>query len=552
MSGSLKPTLPWEKSRPWHWRPTWAGFALLLVLGTGALASESGGIQSPFDLGFSARSLGLGGAIGALGDEAASGFQNPGTLAYLQRQELVSLHSSLFVDTTYDGLAYARPDGRGTLLAAFQRINTKDIPLTTDSIQALGTFNVLQLQGSLGYGVMAYRGIGFGILMKYVRQSFPPESDSGFGLDLGLAYRFETRLQDRSSVSLKNLSFGLAVSNLVQPEIRIRDQSSTWVRMVKPSLGYRIQSKGGQGVLSLALAADVAHGSNALRAGVEYAWKRLLFLRGGYGGIGPTLGAGLRIGGFLLDWAMDKRDLGTSQRFSLSYRFGSLKDPRAAQRLAALKYIAKTYEDMESYPEALRAWSKVKEEFPEDPDPDSAKTRIDTKRAKAIQENLRVAREIIQKNDLVRAIPYLTRAMNLDPQNQEVQALLKQADAKTFMSQNYLSGLEAYNQGNYKDAVDFFEVVYRRDPSYRDVARLWSDAKSHYSPLEAMPESLSKLYGKGVAEFLRGDYPKAIEIWRKVLETDPTNFLVQRNIAEAQARMKEAALAKPAAPEGKR
>ena len=91
-----------------------------------------------------------------------------------------------------------------------------------------------------------------------------------------------------------------------------------------------------------------------------------------------------------------------------------------------------------------------------------------------------------------------------------------------------------------------FGVVYRRAPQYRDVARLWSDAKSHYEPLVNMPEELSRLYGKGISEFLKGNYPKAIEIWRKVLEKSPNHFIVQRNIAEAQARLKEA---RPAAKE---
>jgi tetratricopeptide (TPR) repeat protein len=134
----------------------------------------------------------------------------------------------------------------------------------------------------------------------------------------------------------------------------------------------------------------------------------------------------------------------------------------------------------------------------------------------------------------------------MDPENARAKALMREADEKVFLSQNYMQGLEAYNRGDYRGAVEAFGVVYRRAPKYRDVARLWSDAKSHYEPLVNMPEELSRLYGKGISEFLKGNYPKAIEIWRKVLEKSPDHFIVQRNIAEAQARLKES---RPAAKE---
>jgi len=38
---------------------------------------------------------------------------------------------------------------------------------------------------------------------------------------------------------------------------------------------------------------------------------------------------------------------------------------------------------------------------------------------------------------------------------------------------------------------------------------------------------------------MAGNYEKAIEIWTKVLAKSPKNFLIQRNIEEAQAHLKE-------------
>jgi tetratricopeptide (TPR) repeat protein len=237
---------------------------------------------------------------------------------------------------------------------------------------------------------------------------------------------------------------------------------------------------------------------------------------------------------------MAKRDLGGSQRFSLCYRFGAVKDLRSSQRLIALKWIAHTFTDLKQYPEALKAWENVREEFPEDAEAAQGIADVTQKRDQDVTETLAGVRKLMAENQTAQAIPGLTRVLSLDPGNAQAKQLMHQADEKVFMAQNYMTGFECYNRGDYRGAVIAFEVVYRRDPQYRDVARLWSDAKSHYEPLAGMSEELSRLYGRGVSEYLKGHYAQAIEIWQKVLAKSPNHFIVQRNIAEAQARLKDA------------
>jgi tetratricopeptide (TPR) repeat protein len=52
-----------------------------------------------------------------------------------------------------------------------------------------------------------------------------------------------------------------------------------------------------------------------------------------------------------------------------------------------------------------------------------------------------------------------------------------------------------------------------------------------------MPKELTDLYAKGVDYYIGGHFQKAIESWSKVLEKDPKNYLVQRNLEEARARL---------------
>jgi tetratricopeptide (TPR) repeat protein len=502
--------------------------------------TENGGVESPFELGLSARDLALGGAVGAWTEDAGAALDNPALLSVLQRQELDTFHAALFVDTLYDAAAYTYPDGHGAIQAAFLRIATTGVPLTTDSIRSEGTFTVQQLQGRLAYGMPLWRSFSIGAAVKYLRQSVPPNSDSGFGGDLGFLWKPLPQGKDHSRFSWRNLSLALSVSNLLQPEIRLRNDSSRFARVVKAAMGYRIVSSGEQSAFSLGVEMRRSDGVMTPTTGLEYGFRKLLFLRGGYDGVGACFGSGIQYKGLQFDWAMAKRDLGGSQRFSLCYRFGAVKDSRRSQRLVALKWIAHTYTDLKQYPEALKAWENVREEFPEDDEVAKGLSEVAQKRDREVAETLAAVRKLLAENQTAQAIPGLTHILNLDPANAQAKELLRQSDEKLFMAQNYMTGFESYNRGDYRGAVEAFGVVYRRDPQYRDVARLWSDAKGHYEPLANMSEELSRLYGRGVSEYLKGHYAQAIEIWQKVLAKSPNHFIVQRNIAEAQARMKDA------------
>jgi tetratricopeptide (TPR) repeat protein len=133
----------------------------------------------------------------------------------------------------------------------------------------------------------------------------------------------------------------------------------------------------------------------------------------------------------------------------------------------------------------------------------------------------------------------VAKVMVLDPGNPTAKSLLKQVDRKTLLATNYTRGVEAYSREDYALAIQYLQGVYEIDPHYRDVNFLYRDAQSHYLPLESMSKESTELYAKGVEAYIKGDFPKAVDYWGQVLEKNPKNFLVRRNLEEAKTRMKD-------------
>src|ERR1041385_2733720 len=72
---------------------------MFCVMPVAAQTVSAGGTQSPFELGGSARALGMGGAAVAVTGDGDSFFENPATLATLNQNEILTFHAPLFLDT---------------------------------------------------------------------------------------------------------------------------------------------------------------------------------------------------------------------------------------------------------------------------------------------------------------------------------------------------------------------------------------------------------------------------------------------------------------------
>lgn len=528
--------------RPLRKRAVFCVLALLSALsGPVRAQTSSGGTQSPFELGASARVLGMGSAAVALTGEGDGFFDNPALLATVNEHQILTFHSPLYEDALYDAVGYIHPIGlHNSFGLALTRLGVDGIPLTQNNILPLGTFSSEEYQGIVGYGFHLMDEWDLGASFKYLREQIGSYEGSGLGVDLGLLFHLGQTPQDYSQLGYKNITLGFSFSNALQPEIRLVQTADKPDQVLRPGLSYIFRPAGTRDQLSLAFEGLMfLNGQSQYRAGAEYEWNSTAFLRAGFDGVSPTAGAGLRISDFQLDYAYNQRDLGTLHRFSLSYWFEKVSNPLQTQRSDLLKWVAKSYDSANDYGPAIKAWQTVQREFPDDEEAARAIESLQKRRKEEVRVELRQAQAAMDRGDVERALPLIAKVMSLDPGNPTAKSLLKQVDRKTLLATNYTRGVEAYSREDYALAIQYLEGVYEIDPHYRDVNYLYRDAQSHYLPIESMSKESTDLYAKGVEAYMKGDFRKAVDLWEQVLEKNPKNFLVRRNIEEAKARMKD-------------
>ncbi len=513
---------------------------------SGVIAAVSGGSQSPFELGGSARTLGMGGAAVALTGEGDGFFSNPAGLATLNQNEFLTFHAPLFQDTIYDSIGYVNPIGaHNSFGLGAARLGTDAILKTQSNIQAVSTFNSEQLQGIVGYGFRLMDGVDLGATVKYYREQVDTYQGSGIGVDLGILYHFSTDPKDLQKIGYKNFTLGFAASNALQPQVKLFQTADVPARIFRPALSYHFEPSSANS-LWLTFESEVTEtGDPLFKGGLEYGFENSVFGRVGFDGANPTAGAGLRGSGIEVDYAYNQKDLGALHRFSLTYHFGYFKDPLQAQKIDLLKWAARSYSKNGDYGPAIQSWKNVLGEYPGDEEAVNSIRDLQKKRKNAVQDQLRTARAAVARGEFDRALPLIAKVMGLDPGNPEARELLKQVDKKLVVSTNYIRGVEAYSKEDFETAVQYLQGVYELDPHYRDVKFLYHDAQSHYMPLQSMSKESTALYAKGVDYYMGGQYQKAIDVWRQVLDKDPKNFLVQRNLEEARSRLSDKPLPVP-------
>gem|GEM_PF-1247557 len=520
---------------------------LIPASGKSAVTLDNGGLQSPFELGGSARALGMGDTAVAVTGDGDSFFSNPAALATISQNEILTFHAPLLLDTLYDAAGYVNPiSSHASFGLGFARIATDDIPKTQNNIQALSTFSTEQLQGLVGYGFRVMEGLDFGASVKYLREQVDTYQGSGVGVDLGLLYHFGKEAADYRNLGYKNFTLGVSASNVLQPQVKLVQAADYPARVLRPALSYHYQPSASSSLWVAFEGEMMTTGSPLIKAGVEYGFNEMVFARAGFDGANPTAGAGFRISGIEIDYAFNQGDLGALHRFSLTYRFGQFRDPLQAQKIDLLKWVARSYTKSGDYDPAIQSWKNVLTEYPGDEEASRSIRDLQQKRRDAVGEQLNAAREAVHKGDFDKALPLLARIMILDPGNPDAKALLKQVDKNMVVSTNYIRGVEAYSKEDFEMAVQYLQSVYELDPNYRDVKFLYHDAQGHYMPLQSMSKELTDLYAKGVDYYMGGQYRKAIESWEQVLAKDPKNFLVLRNLEEARARLKDKPEAAPA------
>ena len=174
--------------------------------------------------------------------------------------------------------------------------------------------------------------------------------------------------------------------------------------------------------------------------------------------------------------------------------------------------------------------------------------------SEAVILHIRRATEFERTGRYTEAIGEWNNVQLLDPENidaaaaivrlrgriEEVSSDYEAAQRRLQIVNRYNEALQLYNRGEYQRALTNLDEVLSLQPDHEDAQRLRALANRKLTPITAPEkEQIRKLYLAGMQYFAKDEYAKAITEWEKILEIDPTNESVQRNIDEAKQRLRQ-------------
>jgi hypothetical protein len=295
------------------------------------------------EIGISARAASMGEAFTAVTNDAGSVFWNPAGMAAVEQRNLFLAYNSWPADIAIGGISFAVNFGNAGVVAVNAvYLITDNMPVTTifDPEGSSGeTFSITNYAVGLSYARHMTEQLSKGVTAKLVREAYYGYGYNSFAIDLGTLY--ETGFHGLN-LAMSILHFG--------PEVRFdgtyidySDAKSYQGNKPKEFENYSLPINFRFGICfdllndatnRIITAADMVHPNNNLEQynlGVEYGFRQMFFVRGGYkftadeGGL--TMGIGLNYAlsdsyQFNLDYAYSDMGILTSvHRFSFGFVF---------------------------------------------------------------------------------------------------------------------------------------------------------------------------------------------------------------------------------------
>ncbi|MHB9155380.1 MAG: PorV/PorQ family protein [Endomicrobiales bacterium] len=318
----------------------------LLILALGTLtpdlwslnlgfAREDGGVPGAFlSFGAGARSLAMGKTFVGVADDASAVYWNPAGLTQLKTQDITALYASLYDETAYSFISYARPvAGSGAIGIAVVNLNSGGFQLRDEFNYDTGIASLNETAAIISYAKTLWYGstakgdggrLSAGINLKAVNQNIDSTGDTGYGMDLGLFWSHCAAESECGSI-LAPLSIGLSLQNVIAPSLKLRNEADTYPLGVTLGFGYRFFEE------KLLLALDINQISGRqlkMHLGGEYVLNKLIAFRVGLDETELTSGLGFKWNNYSLDYAFAYHDawsanenLGISHRFGLTIKF---------------------------------------------------------------------------------------------------------------------------------------------------------------------------------------------------------------------------------------
>lgn len=325
---------------------------MLAQLGHGQTAKYSNDFLA---IGADARAMAMGQASISQGQQAFSLFYNPGLTAdSATKYRANALHAEYFAGAAaYDALAFSLQRAHETFSVGIIRLGIDDIPNTLNlydpngniNYNNISTFSAADYALFLGYG-KRIKSWSVGVSTKLIYRQIGPFAQAfGLGFDVGAVrnlgkYRFGMAIRNATSTfslwtfNRAALQSGLEKAGNLFPQgsleialpsihggiSRYFQFNSTW--SMQAEFAFAILTDGRRNEL---LSTNV--GSLVPSLGLEFGYEQRFFARAGIARLGrdpianqvdftPSLGAGIRLGAFQVDYAMTQIGDRTEGMFS--------------------------------------------------------------------------------------------------------------------------------------------------------------------------------------------------------------------------------------------
>jgi tetratricopeptide (TPR) repeat protein len=289
-----------------------------------ARAADDGGTRSIFASGAGNRALALGGAFVGLADDASAMIWNPGGLGIRQRLEVQATHAGYSdLGSQQDFASVVLPNWRwGTVGISILHFSIDGIEHRDDRNLLVGdNLSDSQTEIALGYGRSLNDALSVGGTVKLQRQSLAGFSGSGLGLDAGVLGRVGALLHSRADWA-NRLTWGFSVRNLVQPSVRLDQESVPDPAVIRTGIGFRSPAPGGRSALVLLDLERSPGVRTRVHAGMEVQLHPLLGLRAGFNTGRLSAGTAVAWRGFSVDYTYENGDITDVHRFGISRALG--------------------------------------------------------------------------------------------------------------------------------------------------------------------------------------------------------------------------------------
>jgi tetratricopeptide (TPR) repeat protein len=517
-------------ARPLLRRPAAGLFLAALSLGPTvqpAVAAAKGGAPGQFlSYGAGARSMGMGKAFIAISDDASAAYWNPAAMVQVERKELQAMHATLFQATNFDSISYVHPTARaGTLgfnhtrlvSGGFEKVAVTVDPTSQElvKLERLGTYADVHQSFSLSYGRYFLENMSIGASFKMINHTIDTFAQNFMAMDTAF-FAKGLMANHRLSVVAQNVVSQAPSNSDDRLPLTLRFGNAYSILRDRLNVAMDINQNAFSGL--------------GWNFGAEYwamRWAALrMGLEGHADGIGETTaGLGIRYRHYSLDLAMGIHELGISQRASASWRFGGSAKKGQKDNAQALMKQGHELFRQGNYLQAIQKFSAALDADPSNKEIQSMVAKLqdvvaDLPKAPSGEVGRLVAAGVksYMEGDLDQAYDAFRAAFDREPENAQLMNLTnrvakmakkplveapKGPSAKarwTLVDQKLHDALQAIYEGRYDVAIQKCDEVLRIEP-----------------------DNVVAIGRMGAAFFLLGEKEKAVALWKRALELDPSH-----------------------------